>query len=511
MNFTILSLVLWGISALLAGFICLFLCFMLYLHYIHQRNAHLPGPPRSSFILGNIPDYWKWQKTTGKTTAEFVMEQQFKYGPIFMMTLFHQAVVYFCDPTYIRQVFINNHRFLRKPSFYYFKMGFIFGERGMGYGLITDTDKISWRKTRRIMNPAFHRKCLKDFMTNFNDVSNRFLIRMGKVVDDVDEKFVNMVEEFSKVTFEAIGQVSFNVNTNTIEDPESPFLFAIRQYLHGVQANFDIPVSAAILGIFQFELFQSASQRVQIDAARYLRKFAIDCISKRVMDIDEKKDVPNDLLSLLIRDGSLTMEEIIDEFITIFIAGGETTANSLAFTLYEILTNTHVEEKLLSEIKEVLGEREEVGFEDLAKLKYTGQVVEESLRKHPIAVGVPARVLGKEITVGGYQIPRGNVVNTNSLLLALNPNIWKDPEVFDPERFNDPASIPNLSMIHFPFSIGPRNCIGQTFARFESKVMLAKLFQKFQFKLLPNQTDRMFGRMTMTPRDSVMCEVSRRA
>lgn len=102
----------------------------------------------------------------------------------------------------------------------------------------------------------------------------------------------------------------------------------------------------------------------------------------------------------------------------------------------------------MSEIKEVLGDQEEV--EDLGQLKYTDQVLEESLRKHPIAVGVPARVLGKEITVGGYQIPRRNVSNTNSLLLAMNPSIWKNPDVFDPKRFADPANVPNLSMIHSP-------------------------------------------------------------
>ena len=216
------------------------------------------------------------------------------------------------------------------------------------------------------------------------------------------------------------------------------------------------------------------------------------------------------MLSLLINEGSLTEEEITDEFITIFFAGQETTANSLAFTLYEILCNPHVEGTLLSEIKEVLGDREEVEFEDLAKLKYTGQVLEESLRKHPITPGALSRVIEKEITLGVYHIPKGSVISSNNLFFAVDPKIWKDPEIFDPERFADPASIPNLSMIHFPFSVGPRNCIGQTFAKFESKVILVKLLRKFQFKLLPNQTDRMLQRLTTRPRDGVLCNVKRR-
>ncbi|XP_028391380.1 cholesterol 24-hydroxylase-like isoform X2 [Dendronephthya gigantea] len=504
MNFGVL---LWFLGVIVTGFVCMVLCFMLYLHYLHQCYAHLPGPTRSSFILGNLPELWKYKKATGRTFSEFVMEQRFKYGSIFVLTLFHRPMVYLADPSYVREVFINNHRYLHKSSFIYDKVGFVFGERALGYGLVTNTDEFSWRKKRHIMNPAFHRKCLKDFMSNFNNISRRFLVHMGKVADSGEH--VSMVKEFSKVTLEAISQVSFNINTNAIGDPESPFSSAIYNYTRGVQDQFDFPLSSTFLGIFQFKLFQKDSQRVIINSARFLRKFASDCISARQQAIDEKKDVPNDLLSLLINDGSLTKEEIIDEFLTIFFAGQETTANSLAFTLYEILSNPHVEAKLLSEIKEVLGDREEVEFEDLAKLNFTGQVLQESLRKHPITAGALSRILEKEITIAGYQIPKGSTVATNNLFFAMNPETWKDPDVFDPERFANPGSIPNLSMTHFPFSVGPRNCIGQTFAKFESKVILAKLFQKFKFKLLPNQTDRMLGRFTNTPRDGVICEVSR--
>ena len=506
MDFGVLSLLLCFFGTVLVGFICLVACFMLYLHYVHMCNAHLPGPPRSSFIFGNLPDIWEYMEK-GKTFTDYALDKRLEYGPIVLLSIFHRCVVYLGDPSYVREVFVNQHEFLRKPSFIYDKVGFIFGERGIGYGVLSNVDDVSWRNRRRVMNPAFHRKCLKDFMTNFNNVSNRFLIRMRKVADS--GKVVSMLNEFGKATLEAISEVSFNIDTNVIEDPESPFPSAIRNYLKGVQANLDIPISSTFLYIFQFKLFQKESQKVQINAARFLRKFASDCIAARVKDIAENKDVPNDLLNLLITDGSLTMDEMIDEFLTIFIAGQETTANSLAFALYEILRNPHVEAKLLNEIDEVLGENENVQFDDLSKLKYIGQVLEENLRMHTIAPA-PARFLLKEIMVGGYQIPKGNGVASCSLLFAMNPEIWQNPDVFDPERFADAVNIPNLAMMHFPFSVGPRNCIGQTFAKFESKVILAKLLQKFQFKLLPNQTSEVTGRLTLAPRDGVMCKVQRR-
>ena len=135
---------------------------------------------------------------------------------------------------------------------------------------------------------------------------------------------------------------------------------------------------------------------------------------------------------------------------------------------------------------------------------------EEGLRKHSVAVAPSHGLLASGLTVGGYYIPKGSGISTLQMFFGRNPEIWKNPEVFDPERFANVQNIPDFSVTHFPFSIGADNCIGQTFAKFESKVILAKLLQKFQFKLLPGQTDRMEVRVTITPRDGVMCEVARR-
>ena len=253
-------------------------------------------------------------------------------------------MVYLADPSNVRQVFVNNDTYAQKFSYFYKKLGFIFGERAMGYGLVTNTKLLSWRKRPHIMNPAFYRKCLKNFMTNFNTVSDKFSICMSKIADS--NVPVSMVEEFSKVTLEAISQVSFHIDTNSIEDPKSPFSSAIRAYCSAVQANLDIPLNSLLLKIFLFKPFQTASQMEQIAATRFLREFANDCISARMKDTDENKPVPGELLSVLINDGSITREDVIDEFITIYFAG-KRQRQTLAFALYEILSNSRIEEKLL--------------------------------------------------------------------------------------------------------------------------------------------------------------------
>ena len=506
-NVAILYLICYILTAIiLISFGC-FLCFIAYLQYCYKITEHIPGPPRSSFIFGHIPDVSKYKSRTGKIMAEYLLEKHFEYGPVFILHFLHRSIVFLGDPSLIRHVYINNHNSLCKNAFIFHKLGFIYGERGGGYGLVINTDELSWRKRRRIMTPAFHRKCLRDFISNFNNVCDRFLVRMDTVVES--GKPTSMVSEFAKVTLEAISEVSFNINTHSIEEPDSPFPDAIRNYTRGVQDNIHIPLSPTLLGIFQFKLFQNATKKKQINSVRFLRKFASDCIATRMKEIEENKGVPDDLLSILIKDGSLSIDEIIDEFITIFIAGQETTANALSFTLFEIIKHPNVEAKLLNEINEVLGERNYVEFDDLAKMKYLSQVFEESLRKHPVAIS-PARFTSKPLIVGGYYIPKGIGLNSNQLFFAMNPEIWENPEAFDPERFATVENVPDFTMTHFPFSIGPHNCIGQTFAKFESKVILAKLLRKFQFRLLPGQTDQMEARLTITPRDGVMCDVTRR-
>ena len=96
---------------------------------------------------------------------------------IFVLFLLHKPMVFLGDSGYLKQVFIDNHTNLHKDPFIYHKIGFIYGKRGGGYGLISNTDEQSWRKRRLLMNPAFHRRCLRDFMSKFN-VSDRFLARM---------------------------------------------------------------------------------------------------------------------------------------------------------------------------------------------------------------------------------------------------------------------------------------------------------------------------------------------
>ena len=149
--------------------------------------------------------------------------------------------------------------------------------------------------------------------------------------------------------------------------------------------------------------------------------------------------------------------------------------------LYEIIRNPGIEAKLLNEINELLGEQNDIKFEDLAKLKYLGQVLEEGLRRHPVAPA-PARFLSKDITVGGYHIPKGTGMNSQQFFFSMNPKIWKDPEALIQKRFflnRKHAKILPQPTFHFPLALVI--VLDRLLQNSSPKFILAKLLRKFQF------------------------------
>ena len=165
--------------------------------------------------------------------------------------------------------------------------------------------------------------------------------------------------------------------------------------------------------------------------------------------------------------------------------------------------------RIVQEVDETLSSRPSVEYEDLAKLEYMEQTFKESLRMHP-PIGGTQRIFTQESDICGYHIPSGTAVTVAQFTTQKVPEYWKDPEVFDPERFSslNKEQIPNY--MYFPFSLGPRTCIGKTLAKFESKVLMARLMQEFELKLLPGQTAQIDEKLTIRPRDGVVCTVVRR-
>ncbi len=190
-------------------------------------------------------------------------------------------------------------------------------------------------------------------------------------------------------------------------------------------------------------------------------------------DAAERQDILSLLLQVRYDDGSaLTDRQIRDELVVMLMAGHETSGTALAWTFERILSLPHVEERLRAELEAVVG-RESLTAAHLAQLEYLDAVVKESLRIRPIMPAGGARLVRKPVEIGGYLIPAGSILVSSMYLLHRRPDLYPDPDVFNPERFLGKRVLDPYEWT--PFGGGVRRCLGMAFAMFEMKTVVATI------------------------------------
>lgn len=480
-----------------------FLSFSVYVFYRHWRYQHIPGPTRDGFFSGNIPFIQNETRRvpgSGINACHFQWYQ--KYGPLFVFWIFHVPIVVIVDPDMAKKAIITLN--LPKASRVYSKVASVFGQRVLGRGILTEIDHETWHRKRAMLNPAFHRKYLMNLMESFNSVGEEFLEELRKKADG--KTSVRMADEFAKVTLDIIGKVGFGINLGTIADPNSKFPSAVSKTLKGIESSFRNPFCRLQFSMFPF-------QNSVIKSIKYLRAFAAKVIEERCSAVRNGEDTPKDVLEHILREAMenphLDIEDLVDNFLTIFLAGQETTSNQLSFTLYEILKQPEIEKRILKELEEILGSRNDLEFEDLSKLEYLGQVLKEGLRLHPPVASLQ-RMLPKGDSFGGYKLPPNTNVTVSYIGIQKSSKFWENSDVFDPDRFSPVHKENILQSSYSPFSLGPRSCIGKTLAQVEAKVLMARVLREFKCELLPGQTAAEEENVTLRPRDGVICTLTTR-
>jgi cytochrome P450 len=160
-------------------------------------------------------------------------------------------------------------------------------------------------------------------------------------------------------------------------------------------------------------------------------------------------------------------DQIVDEVLTLIVAGHETTASTLNWAWYLLSQHAALQEKLWGEL---IG-TSFCGFEDLPKFPYARQILEEVMRLYPAGWLVTRKAL-KEDALGEYFVPAGTEIFIPLYFIQRHPKLWEDPDHFEPERFRSENVIKRHRLASIPFSAGPRNCIGAQFARIEMQVHL---------------------------------------
>ena len=232
-------------------------------------------------------------------------------------------------------------------------------------------------------------------------------------------------------------------------------------------------------------------------------------------DVEKRKFEP--LIDILLKrhlvDKTMTEEEVRQEIETFTFAGFDTSALAIGYSLFNIGHHPEVERKLFAEVVKVCGHdtNEDIDTDQIRQMTYLDQVVKESLRLYP-SVPVVMRATRHKMQIADHTIPGDTTLATSIYHVHRNPEIWPEPEKFDPERFSAENQAGRDPYAYIPFSAGPRNCIGQKFAMVEVKLVLAHVIRRFEIETLTKKEDlRLVIEIVLKPKTPIAINFKERS
>lgn len=346
-----------------------------------------------------------------------------------------------------------------------------------------------WRWQRRTAAPVFsHRN-----MMNLAPIMTHSAERASDRVGAAGPRAVNMVDEMITTTFDVIADVAFSGDESFDRDGVHN---AINDYIAevGKISLFDI------LGAPDW-----VPRPGRIMSSRVLREMKSVADSAIADRTKRETDGVPDLLDLLLagedpKSGrKMTMPELRDNLLTFIVAGHETTALSLAWSLYLVAFDQKVQDRARAEAQSVLEGRAATAA-DLANLPYIRQIIDEALRLYPPA-GMLSRTAQANDRLCGHEIRKGDTCIVPIYALHRSRLLWDDPDAFRPDRFEDRKSVDRYA--YLPFGDGPRICIGASFALQEAVIILATLLGRFRFTPVPGRDPEPVMIITLRPQGGV--------
>lgn len=380
------------------------------------------------------------------------------------------------DPEAIRHVLVHKNRnYIKAGTPELMMLRPILGE-----GLLT-SEGAAWRDQRATVQPAFHRERVAAW--------SRMMVEQAVLTVDAWQAAVDggasieIEAEMTQLTLAIVAQALFGFDAS------------------GAALDFGIAVRT-LNELMGHADFGDRERRERFCMALATLHQLVDNI------IEERLALPgsggNDLLSTLLElGGSETgsrpdTRAVRDQIITFLMAGHETTAKALTWTLYLLDRNPGALERLQSEIDAVLGGRY-AGAEDLPDLPYAWMTIQEAMRLFP-PVWTISRMAVADDEIRGFEIQSGSLILVSPYALHRHPGHWDDAERFDPTRFEPAAAARRTEYTYLPFGSGPRRCIGNVFARVESTLVLVTILQRYRLRLVEGHRVEPDALVTLRPR-----------
>ncbi|XP_016460904.1 cytochrome P450 CYP749A22 [Nicotiana tabacum] len=448
-----------------------------------MRSQGIQGPPYK-FLYGNTKEIVEMKKDSISKSMDYLSHDIFPrilphvfswknlYGESFLYWYGLQPELVVTEPELLKEILSNrNNNFPKIDLEGYSK-------KLLGDGVSSSKGE-KWTKMRKLANHVFHGESLKS-MVPMMIMSCETMLEKWKIYE---EKEIEVFEEFRILTSEIISRTAFGSS-----------------YLEGknifqMLMKLALLVSKDALKIKFPGISQIWKSRDEIESEKLeqgIRDSITRIIKKREEEkIGEEHNFGSDFLGKLLEayqeDYRISVEEIVDECKTIYLAGHETTTSLLGWTILLLATNKNWQEKARKEVLESFGQKVPTA-DGLSRLKIMNMIVEESLRLYP-PVPFIKRKANKKVELGKLTLPPQMQLYISPLAVQHDPKIWgEDVHIFKPERFAEGVvkATNNNPVAFLPFGYGPRTCLGLNFAMIEAKVTLSMILQRYMFTVSPS-------------------------
>jgi cytochrome P450 len=425
------------------------------------QETRLPPGPDEALTLGVDPE-----------TLATLQKLQTTYGNIVSMRKPNGRLAWFVnDANEVRKLLVRHHsRYKKGPGFERVKML-------LGNGLIV-SDGATWRRSRRMIQPAFTRQNVHRLIGLMIDCANsraatwEDVARAGETLD--------ITQEMSDFALELILRCIFGADyeTHILSAGENPFAFLSKDSERNLRIVLQVRESRNLI----MSVINTRRERAAQDDFDFLAMY---------MSATDKTGA------------GFSDEELLDELVTLIVAGYETSAGTLNWAWFLIARHLEAESALLDEASRLMSDPGKIDQDSLAEAVYGQQLLEETLRLYP-PVWLFSRRAIKQDALADYDVAEGTDIYLSPYILHRTEEYWPDPDRFDPARFGPDSPHKKGDRPYFPFSLGPRRCLGEYFSFLEMKVHLGLLIQRFHMTLESDQEPELDLGINLRTKNSII-------
>jgi cytochrome P450 len=373
----------------------------------------------------------------------------------------------------------------------------------MGRGLVTNGG-VSHRRHRKVVQPAFHAKRIHAYADSMVELTEAAMTswRDGQVVD--------VTRDMMALTMKVVAKCLFDADLDRGTPGSTERIAKAIEELHEI-ANEEV-FSGNLL-----PTWVPTPTNMRRNAARRVLDETIASViaERRKTEVGGEVADRGDLLSMLLlsRDETgarLDDREVRDEFVTIFVAGHETTSSAVTSSMLLLARHRDIQTAWHDEIDSVLAGRRPRA-EDASRLALTGMIAKEALRLFPPAWVLAPRQPTRDTRLGDYPVSAATQIFVSPYVLHRLPQHFHDPERFDPTRFSPENEAEISRFAYIPFGLGHRSCLGGAFALMEMQLILATVGQRFELELVRDEPFELQPRITLSTKHGTMLRARKRA